>query len=200
MKTTKILLLLAFLVACACLMVNYLAKQDEPNTVSQNEPLPLPSERRVKHVVAPRTLPGENSVARPLVSPGITTGAAELPPELPPSSSSNQKEWQDPEARLALAMVGADAVAEAYWFGAINDPNLPAKERQDLIEDLNEEGFADPKNITSDDLPLILNRIELIEELAPDAMDSVNAAAFQEAYKDLLNMYNKAMADNPVVR
>jgi hypothetical protein len=34
-----------------------------------------------------------------------------------------------------------------------------------------------------------VNRIQLIEELAPDAMDDVNAAAFQEAYKDLVNMY-----------
>ena len=39
-----------------------------------------------------------------------------------------------------------------------------------------------------DDLPLILYRIQLIEDLAPDAMDEVNSAAFQEAYKDLVNM------------
>ena len=66
-----------------------------------------------------------------------------------------------------------------------------AHERQDLIEDLNEEGFPDPKNITPDDLPLILGRLELIEELGPDAMDEVNADAFAEASKDLNNMLEK---------
>ena len=35
----------------------------------------------------------------------------------------------------------ADEGAEAYWYEAINDPSLSAHERQDLIEDLNEEGI-----------------------------------------------------------
>ena len=94
-------------------------------------------------------------------------------------------------ARAALSYVGADSAAEQVWMTAINDPNTPSKERQDLIEDLNEDGFPDPKNITSDDLPLIVNRMALIENLAPDAMDDTNAAAFAEAYKDLTNMLAK---------
>ena len=32
----------------------------------------------------------------------------------------------------------------------------------------------------------------LIEQLAPNAGDPVNAAAFKEAYKDLLNMRDRA--------
>ena len=56
---------------------------------------------------------------------------------------------------------------------------------------MNEDGFPDPKNITSDDLPLILNRLQLIEALAPDSMDETNAAAFAEAYKDLSNMLQR---------
>ena len=32
----------------------------------------------------------------------------------------------------------------------------------------------------------------LIEQMAPDSMDETNAAAFMEAYKDLLNMLAKA--------
>ena len=56
------------------------------------------------------------------------------------------------------------------------------------IEDLNEEGFENPHNPTFDDLPLIENRLAIIETLAPDSMDDVNAAAFAEAYKDLMNM------------
>lgn len=96
-------------------------------------------------------------------------------------------------ARAALALVGADPVAEAVWYDAINDPSRTAHERQDLIEDLNEDGFPDPKRVTADDLPLIESRLALIEQLAPDAMDEVNAAAFAEAYKDLVNMYARAM-------
>jgi len=91
-------------------------------------------------------------------------------------------------ARLALGFVGTDPQAEEVWYEAINDPNTPADTRKDLIEDLNEEGFADPRQITEDDLPLIYSRIALIEQVAPDAMDDVNAAAFAEAYKDLVNM------------
>src|SRR5262249_38670621 len=94
-------------------------------------------------------------------------------------------------ARQALSFVGADPMAEAVWAQAINDPNLSAHDRKDLIEDLNEDGFPDPKNITQDDLPLIVNRLALIEAMAPDAMDDTNAAAFAEAYKDLANMLTK---------
>jgi hypothetical protein len=101
---------------------------------------------------------------------------------------------QDPDAREALSMVGADPVAEQYWMAAINDPSLPANERKDLIEDLNEDGLSDPKHPGPQDLPLILNRIRLIESLAPLAMDSVNADAFGEAYKDLNNL----LAGQPV--
>jgi hypothetical protein len=42
-----------------------------------------------------------------------------------------------------------------------------------------------------DDLPVIKYRIQLIEELEPYAMDQVNADAFQEAHKDLVNMANR---------
>ena len=106
------------------------------------------------------------------------------PPRIPAQISISK-----PMARTALSFVGADPDAEAIWFAAINDPSFSPHDRQDLIEDLNEEGFPDPKHITPDDLPLIVNRLALIEELAPDAMDDTNAAAFAEAYKDLVNMY-----------
>jgi hypothetical protein len=92
-------------------------------------------------------------------------------------------------AREALKLVGTDPVAETIWIDAINNPALPAADRKNLIEDLNEAGFADPKNPAETELPLIQHRIALIEKLAPTPMDDVNAAAFAEAYKDL-----KAMA------
>jgi hypothetical protein len=94
-------------------------------------------------------------------------------------------------ARQALGLVGADPAAEAVWVQAINDPALTPHERQDLIEDLNEVGFNDPKNVSPDEVPLIVNRLALIEQLAPGAMDDVNDAAFAEAYKDLNNMLDR---------
>jgi len=94
-------------------------------------------------------------------------------------------------AREALNLVGADPIADAVWLEAINDPALTEHQRSDLIEDLNENGFANPSNVTVDELPLVLSRIDLIEQLAPDAMDQVNADAFAEAYKDLTNMVKK---------
>jgi len=113
---------------------------------------------------------------------------------------SSKPPLQDPDARVALALVGSDEWAEAYWYEAINDPALPPHERQDLIEDLNEDGLSDPKHPTPDDLPLILSRLSLIEALGPDAMDPVNAAAFAEAYKDLLNLAAVAMGAGEPVR
>jgi hypothetical protein len=116
-------------------------------------------------------------------------------PQATPGGPPAQPELQDPMARVALAFVGADPDAEMYWYQAINDPSLAAHERSDLIEDLNEDGLSDPQNPTPEDLPLILNRIQLIESVAWDAMDEVNAAAFQEAYKDLVNLAFQAMGN-----
>lgn len=115
---------------------------------------------------------------------------AETAPADEPVLKINGYVVKDPEARLALSFVGTDPAAEAYWSQAINDPNLPSEERKDLIEDLNEDGLTDPKNPTAQDMPIILSRIQLIEEMAPQAMDPVNAKAFAEAYKDLVNLYN----------
>ncbi len=115
--------------------------------------------------------------------------AAPAPPTA--DASAPARTISPEEARNALREVGANPEAEAVWIAAINDPNLPANQRKDLIEDLNEEGFADPKNLTATDLPRIENRLALIEELAPEAIDQTNADAFQEAYKDLKTMQNR---------
>jgi len=113
-------------------------------------------------------------------------------PRVTGRQSAQKRELADPVARVALSFVGADEDAEAYWVQAINDPNLSAHERQDLIEDLNEEGFADPHHPTWEDLPLIVSRLMIIEALAPEAMDEVNSEAFAEAKKDLEQMANLA--------
>jgi hypothetical protein len=127
----------------------------------------------------------KNSAARPAGNPS----QSQMPAQ--PGIASAEPVIPLPIARSALGFVGNDPEAEAVWFQAINDPNLAANARKDLIEDLNEDGFPDHKNLTIDDLPLIQSRIDLIEELAEDAMDDVNAAAFAEAYKDLVNMRQK---------
>jgi len=98
---------------------------------------------------------------------------------------------KEPLARLALNYVGADPQANEFYQKAINDPILTKSHRKNLIEDLNEGGFADPRNLTANDLPLIQNRLSLLEQLAPTAMDDANAAAFKEAYKDLVNMRDR---------
>ena len=96
----------------------------------------------------------------------------------------------DPDARDALALVGLDPNAEQYWLEAIYDTSLPDNEREDLMEDLNETGFADPKNLTSDDLPLILSRLEIIDAILPNT-DDFMAQHLLEAQKDLMNMFGK---------
>src|SRR6185369_3369395 len=77
-------------------------------------------------------------------------------------------------ARQALATVGMDPAAEVTWMQAINDMRHTPKAREDLIEDLNEVGFADRKQLTTADLPMIENRIKLIEFLGPKATDQQN--------------------------
>lgn len=119
----------------------------------------------------------------PVASPLPAVAVDVAPPAKQP------KAIKDPLAREALCFVGVDAEAERYWVAAINDPSLPVSERRELIEDLNEDGFANKHNPGLADLPLIVRRLNLIEELAPHAIDEVNAMAFAEAYKDLAVMH-----------
>jgi hypothetical protein len=105
--------------------------------------------------------------------------------------SPPKESLHDPEAREALAWVGMDPEAEQYWLGAIFDTSLPDKEREDLMEDLNETGFADPKNLTADDLLLVMNRLQIIDAVLPDA-DDFMADHLLEAQKDLINMFAQA--------
>ena len=124
----------------------------------------------------------------------------------PAAAQMNQGQGQgDPPttdilAREMLSFVGMDPDATDYWVGAINDPGLPAGERKNLIEDLNEDGLPDPKYPTMEDLPLIMSRIRLIEQLVADAMDQDNLAAFAEAYKDLINLADLARGGGEPVR
>lgn len=86
-----------------------------------------------------------------------------------------------------MSLVGIDPEAEAYWLEAIFDASLPAKEREDLMEDLNEDGLSDYKHPGPQDLPVILNRLAIIEEILPHA-DEFMVRHLGEAYKDLVNL------------
>jgi hypothetical protein len=97
-------------------------------------------------------------------------------------------------AREALYTVGLDPVAEKVWLDTINNLENPAHDRKNLIEDLDTTGFKSHRNPTPEDVPLIQSRLALIEKYAPSAADPVNAAAFQEAKKDLTRMLAKATA------
>lgn len=186
----KKILIIFLVVAIACVMI---ANHKVAPASGLGRGVPLTTTPAIPGSASPPEIPVESK-------PPIQPRQADVPPITEPqkiaaqaaqsAQPTRQKDpIHDPVARIALSFVGADPDAEAYWIDAINNPDLSAEERQNLIEDLNEDGLSDPENPTADDLPLIENRILLIEDIAPDAMDDVNAAAFQEAYKDLMNMY-----------
>jgi hypothetical protein len=158
--------------------------------VLRRQPNPAPSRKNETPVAvaksAEKKTPPLPASARPVMP---ESAQATAPPSAPPRKGKPPI-W-DTAARDALKQVGADAEAERYWLSAINNPVLPPIERQDLIEDLNEDGLSDPRNPGVIDLPLINARIRLIEQLMPDAMDRVNAEAFKEAHKDLVKMRAK---------
>ncbi len=148
-----------------------------------------PPKPKISHAARNRidpTPPAPVQVAKQTNTPPAT---AQVPPANRP-----QRKLQDPLARVALYFVGEDPDADAYWMDAIFDTRLPDAERDDLMEDLNEAGFADPQSPGPEDLPLILNRLGLIEELAPHA-DDFMARHLGEAWKDLNNMGNQVLSE-----
>lgn len=155
---------------------------------SSPRPAPLLIEPEAMAAAAPPPMDGERELPKPAKAASQAKASSTTAATAPAGSPKPGKNYRDVGARAALIFVGADPEAEAYWFEAINDPGLSPHERQDLIEDLNEEGFSDPRHPTVEDLPLILSRLALIEALAPEAMDVVNSDAFAEARKDLLKM------------
>lgn len=213
MKPTKVWVVVALAVAVVGITATWLLSKHQAQSVSSERSAAMPF----------RTEPAQADMVTPPATP-VVGGAAEaggnpVPPSVsaadgsPPNgpkplakvaSAAPPKKAKepprDPMARVALAFVGADPDAEAYWCDAINDPSLSEHERSDLIEDLNEEGLSDPKRPTLDDLPLIQNRLRLIQALAPEAMDQVNFDAFAEAYQDLLNLADVAVGGGQPVR
>ena len=195
MKNKKTLLVVWSLVVIGCVIAGVkiigssVAKQ---KTQQPSQIVPAPASRLFA-VQPPAAKIPRSAANDPITSPAQTETATDAQAQLAQSqagqSQGGQQEIQDPAAREALAFVGDNPDADEYWAAAINNPDIPADERRELIEDLNQDGFADPKNLGTEDLPLIVNRLRLIEDLAPYAMDDINADAFLEAYKDLVKMY-----------
>lgn len=195
---SRIVILVAVLVGCLVVLSHWRrtglpekrlaiaktpAKKPAPVASTLLSPAPAPIPPLSTPPPQPETLATISNEARQAATKYVPPSKS-----VPQNNQSKPDAPKDPVARLALAFVGMDADAEDYWLDAINDPSLPANERQDLIEDLNEDGLSDPKHPSPEDLPLILSRLELIEEVGPYAMDKVNEDAFIEAYKDLTNL------------
>jgi len=103
--------------------------------------------------------------------------------------SAVDPEVAETQARAALDYVGADPEAGTVWARAINDAEISAETREELIEELDVAGLpADPQRLTQDHLPLILSRITIVEQLAPSALDDTNAAAFRAVHRRLTNL------------
>jgi len=216
---TVILAALVFATACVVAGILILSRPATRETVPPAAAVAraeAPAQAAKAHPLAapPQAVPPADTaaVAAP-AAPGPVTASAQPSDPSPaakkaaagtvaanPGGSPGKEPLQDPLAREALAFVGMDPTAEEYWYAAINDPNLPANERQDLIEDLNEDGLSDPKHPGPEDLPLILNRLLLIEQVAPTAPDQVNADALEEAYKDLQQLARIAAGSGERVR
>jgi hypothetical protein len=135
----------------------------------------------------PNSLSVERAGSSSASTPARTSANKDGPLKTPTQTAQAKEPLHDPDARVALGLVGIDAEAEAYWLEAISDSSLPDKEREDLMEDLNEEGLSDHKRPGPEDFPLIMNRLAIVEEIAPHA-DEFMLPHLREAYKDLLNL------------
>ncbi len=159
------------------------ARANHPEPVAAPEPAVVPP------TASPDPAPTEPAGKPPESAPPRAQPDAAPKVAGPPSQGGKKTKdpLRDPLARAAMSLVGVDPDAGAYWLGAIYDPSLPDQEREDLIEDLNEEGLSDPKHPSPEELPLILNRIEIIGEVAFTA-DDFMLPHLMEVYKDLVNL------------
>lgn len=100
---------------------------------------------------------------------------------------------KEPLARVALNFAGSDPRADALWSSAIFDQSINPDKRRELIEDLNQDGFENLKNLTDRDVELIQRRLALIDKFGNQAETPIIQNAFGEAQKDLQDMLAKAL-------
>jgi len=191
MKLKIILVVAAAIVGCIIAGALFKGRPAAEKPMAKNTAAPVLSKIQPADVPpAPADLAVEKTVD---VFPAPEKSGAQPEPQKPIGPARQKEPLRDPDARTALSLVGVDPDAEAYWLSAISDTSLPDQEREDLMEDLNEDGLSDPKHPGPEDLPLIVNRLAIIEEIAPNA-DPFMQEHLGEAYKDLNNM----LAGRPV--
>ena len=199
MKTVKTLFIVGLAVGVAFVVADRMAvkrlavqetagkKTDRLTKPEQTGNQPPPAVTRVPSPETPSSEEIGNTFER---APAVHLATTNAQQQVATQSKQTQKpkdEVKDPVARVALSFVGADADAEQYWMEAIFDPSLSDQEREDLMEDLNEEGLSDPRHPGPEDLQLIANRIVTIEKVFPHA-DKFMAPHLAEAYKDLWDL------------
>lgn len=105
---------------------------------------------------------------------------------------------KEPLVRAALAYVGANEQALDLYHSALFDTSLSPDQKRNLVEDLNEDGIANRRTPTPEDLKLIENRYALTQSyLQQDYVrnDKLLNEAFHEADKDLRNMLDRAASE-----
>lgn len=156
------------------------SKAQEP---ARSEPVNLP--------VTPATTPMEPP---PLVKTEaqsiVTTQAVVVTPPTVRDPRLDDPVFKEELGRYNLNFVGDDPNANEIWASLIYDTSLSESVREDLMENLNENGFSggDGSVATVDDLPLIENRLALLKEHMSGA-DEFMLEHLAEAYKDLANMW-----------
>lgn len=132
---------------------------------------------------------------RPRATPTRTVAVA-AQPEATSTPESAELRAIEERARVALAEVGTDEDAETAWLAAINNRQISAETRAELILGLAEEGFSDPDEYTEDDLPLIAARLDLIERIGPEALDETNTNAFNRVHEALTELTEQLASDS----
>ncbi|MBU6409302.1 MAG: hypothetical protein KGR98_02840, partial [Verrucomicrobia bacterium] len=166
-----VMVVLAIITAQVLISRHSSIRKFEPPRTELTKPT-VPTAAAIIKVPAPEKTPLEAITSSRQDAPAASATSTKVPTGTPLQTETANAEKpimyngypvEDPVARVALYSVGAgDPEANAYWENAIFDPTLPAAERKDLIEDLNETGMADPRHPGPSDLPLILSRIQLI--------------------------------------
>ncbi|MSU57285.1 MAG: hypothetical protein EXS35_03735 [Pedosphaera sp.] len=190
---TKTLLVLGLAIAIGLAISSRLLVKQSAETAptsAKSAAAPAPALPAAAPIVTTKPRPVEPEVSDSANTPTAPLPEAKDQPAIAAQSKPAKKPKEplhDPDARVAMGLVGFDAAAEAYWLEAIYDTSLPEPEREDLIEDLNEDGLSDPKHPGPQDLPVILYRLQRIEEIAVTA-DDFMLEHLREAYKDLANL------------
>lgn len=188
----KLKLAAAALIAVACIwfIVHQATRQGavRPET-DERQPTPKPTALTPKRADANTTVTVRR---RPRVTPPHIVMPVTQPAATATPTSAELRTIEE-RARAAVAQVGVNDEAETAWLAAVNNKNVPANTRAELIYALAEEGYSDPDEFTEDDLPLIAARIVLIERVGAEAIDQTNAAAFNAVHATLAALTQQLM-------